>query len=155
MSSVNHSIPFVPENTTDPAAGLNLAIHKIDALVQVAVLGIDDTPAVSPANGERWIVGTSPTGAWEGHENQVARWTTADNAWDFLDVILALNQDDGLIYGFDGSTWASVQGPQGPAGEAGTAAATTYDNTDSQLVAENVQDAIDELKAILDAIMNT
>ena len=34
MSSVNNNIPFVPENTIDPAAGLNEAIKAIDALLQ-------------------------------------------------------------------------------------------------------------------------
>ena len=35
--TINNQIPFVPENTIDPAAGLNLSLNTVDALLQVLV----------------------------------------------------------------------------------------------------------------------
>ena len=75
MSSVNNNIPFVPENTIDPAAGLNESLNVVDALLQVRALTVGaNSPPGSPSGGDRHIVGTSPTGAWAGQANKLARW---------------------------------------------------------------------------------
>lgn len=81
--SINNGIPYVPENTIDPAAGLNESIKIIDRLLQLQVLGLkQNTPAVSPSYGDRYIVGPSPTGAWAGHELELAEWVVGD-VWEF------------------------------------------------------------------------
>jgi hypothetical protein len=46
------------------------------------------TPPGSPANGDRYVVAASPTGAWAGHATQIATWTMDDPAnpagvWEF------------------------------------------------------------------------
>lgn len=116
--TINNAIPFVPENTIDPAAGLNLSINTIDALLQVLVQTVGaNTPPVSPANGTRYIVGTSPTGTWAGQANKLARYL--DSAWQFFDARYALNADDGLWYVRSASTWAPIAG--GGGGEVNTA----------------------------------
>ena len=80
INTVNNSIPFVPENTIDPAAGLNESLLTVDALLQLAVVSVgDNAPPGSPVNGARYVVGTAPTGAWAGRANQVAQWL--DGAW--------------------------------------------------------------------------
>ena len=90
MSSVNNGIPFVPENTIDPAAGLNESINVIDALTQIRVVSVgDNSPPGSPTNGARYIVGTSPSGAWAGQANKMARWL--DGAWSFFDAAIVVN----------------------------------------------------------------
>ena len=112
MSSVNNNIPFVPENTIDPAAGLNLSINIIDAILQIAVVSVGaNTPPGSPANGARYIVGTSPTGAWVGQANKLARWL--DSAWSFFDARYAVNLTDSQLYIRGASGWAAVSGGSG------------------------------------------
>ena len=64
-NTVNNLIPFVPENTTDPAAGLNLSLYIIDMLLNVSVETVgDNAPPATPNDGDRYIVGTSATGAF-------------------------------------------------------------------------------------------
>lgn len=110
MSTVNNAIPFVPEDTIDPAAGLNISINTVDALLQVLVVSVGlNTPPGSPTNGARYIVGTSPAGAWTGQANKLARWL--DGAWQFFDARYALNYDDGMFYVRAASTWASAPLP--------------------------------------------
>jgi hypothetical protein len=47
-------------------AGLN----RLDGLVQPVVQVIRlNTPPGSPADGQCWIIGTTPTGAWAGQAN--------------------------------------------------------------------------------------
>lgn len=118
VDTVNNGIPFVPENTIDPAAGLNLSLNTIDALMQVLVQTVAaNSPPGSPANGARYIVGTSPTGAWAGQANKLARYL--DSAWQFFDARYVLNVADGAMYVRSGSTWAALSG--GGGGEANTA----------------------------------
>lgn len=107
MSSVNNGIPFVPENTIDPASGLNEAINWIDALLQVAVVSVNsNTPPGSPVEGSRYVVGPSPTGAWAGQANKLARFL--NSAWAFYDARYVLNTADGLLYRRQTTTWAAT-----------------------------------------------
>lgn len=42
---------------------------------------IQDDPPLAPTAGQIWIVGLSPTGAWVGHENDLAEWSGV--GWTF------------------------------------------------------------------------
>ncbi len=81
----SNAIPFVPENTIDPAAGLNLALDVIDALLNSRVENMTtNTPPGSPADGVMYIVGASPTGAWVGHSKAIARYVADGSFWEFF-----------------------------------------------------------------------
>ncbi|HIQ52642.1 MAG TPA: DUF2793 domain-containing protein, partial [Pseudomonas pachastrellae] len=102
----NNAIPYVPESTIDPAAGLNLALVTIDALLQAAVQSITNTPPGSPAEGERHLVGTAGTGDFAGHDNQIAQYL--DGAWRFYAARVVVNLDDGLLYFRNSTGWAAA-----------------------------------------------
>ncbi|KQQ60169.1 hypothetical protein ASF84_05535 [Pseudomonas sp. Leaf127] len=113
-NTVNNNIPFVPENTIDPAAGLNESLNIIDMMLQLAVLSVNaNTPPASPAEGDRHIIGTAPTGAWAGWAGFLARYL--DGYWRFLPARLAFNLADGVLYGRRTTTWVSVAGSGGAA----------------------------------------
>lgn len=102
----NTGIPYVPEGTLDPAAGLNLALNVIDALLQTAVQDMDQTaPPGSPADGDLHIVASPATGAWAGHENDLARYVAEGTFWQFFtagfQVHLVVNLADLALYRFD------------------------------------------------------
>lgn len=107
MSTINNNIPFVPENTVDPAAGLNMSLNVVDALLQVRVLTVgDNAPPGSPSNGDRHIVGTTPTGAWSGQAGKLARYL--DSAWEFYDAAIAVNLADDTLYIRGSTGWIAV-----------------------------------------------
>ncbi|MBD8496650.1 DUF2793 domain-containing protein, partial [Pseudomonas syringae] len=113
-NTVNNNIPFVPENTIDPAAGLNESLNIIDMMLQLAVLSVNaNTPPTSPAEGDRHVVGQAPTGDWTGRAGLVARYL--DGYWNFLPARLAFNLADGVLYGRRTTTWLSVAGSGGAA----------------------------------------
>mgnify|MGYP001156465237 CR=1 FL=1 len=104
--TINNGIPFVPENTIDPAAGLNISLNVVDALMQVNVVTMGETVPPAGVEGERHIVGVGATGDWAGQDNKLARYL--DGLWHFYDayqVSLA-----GVIYTFDGAAWSSDSG---------------------------------------------
>ena len=150
MATPNTGIPYVPENTTDPAAGLNLALNVIDALLQTAVIDMDQTsPPGSPSDGDLHIVGTGATGAWAGQANNLARYVAEGNFWQFyeagINVHLILNLDEGAgLYAWDGAAWVAPI-----AAGSVSAAAVSYSNTASGLSAADVQAALDEIAAAI------
>lgn len=139
MSTVNNDIPFVPENTTDPAAGLNQALNVIDALLQIAVVAMQDDPPMSPAEGQRYIVGAAGTGAWSGQSNRLARYL--DGSWSYYDARYAVNLSDGDLYIRNDTGWESVSGGGGGIdvpwpGRAESATTITLDSDDLQQLIE-------------------
>lgn len=65
-------------------------------------------PPGSPAEGDRYIVGSSATGVWSGHDNDIAEFV--NSAWEFytpsdgwrIDVV-----DEQGRYRFNGTSWIS------------------------------------------------
>ena len=120
-NTVNNKIPFVPENTTDPAAGLNLSLLTIDMLLNLSVESIgDNTPPTTPSDGARYIVGTAATGAWLGHNNQLAMWIAAPGYWQFRDVNFAFNKSTASIWVLT-TSWNEYATTPGALGETSTA----------------------------------
>lgn len=106
MSTINN-IPLVPENTTDPAAGLNLALAHIDALLQPMVEAIQNDPPGSPADGDRYVVGTAGTGDWLNQNNKLAVYRLTGDYWDFFDAAFVINKADGKVY-YNAGTWQAT-----------------------------------------------
>lgn len=42
-----------------------------------------NTPPVAPPDGDSYIIGPSPTGAWSGQAKKIARWSGAASEWEF------------------------------------------------------------------------
>ena len=85
----------------------NEALLALDALVQCAVLDRDlGAPPSTPAEGDRYIVASSPSGAWAGHPGEVAAF--AAGAWSFhapRPGFLAYVTDEAALLVFDGTAW--------------------------------------------------
>ena len=61
----------------------NESLARLDIAVQGAALAAGaNVPPGKPADGDCWILGDSPEGAWAGHANQIAGWTPA--GWRFV-----------------------------------------------------------------------
>lgn len=114
----NAGIPYVPEGTLDPAAGLNDALDTIDALIQTAVIDMTTTAAPTSSDGDRYIVGAGATGAWAGQDGNLARYVAEGDFWQFFEagtqVRLVLNLADNVLYAYNDSVspavWQGVAG---------------------------------------------
>lgn len=112
--TINNGIPLVPENTIDPAAGLNEALNVADALIQVDVISLTvATPPASPVVGDRYIVPTGAAGAWSGQARKLARWEEG-LFWAFYNAQFVTN--NGVAYTKTSGGWAVISG----SGEANT-----------------------------------
>lgn len=109
----NNGIPYVPENTQDPAAGLNLSLNVIDALIQTEVISMTlSTPPTMPPDGSMYVVGPSATSSWVGQENNVARYVATGNFWQFYVAgdQAKLLMMAGVIYTWSGTAWIPASG---------------------------------------------
>lgn len=111
MTATTHlALPLIAPAQAQKHITHNEALALIDALVQLSVLDRDLTaPPASPANGDRYIVGPSPSGAWTGHAGAIA-WFDVD-VWRFLTPIagwIAWIADEALPVVWTGSAWAPL-----------------------------------------------
>jgi len=113
--TANLKLPYILAAQSQKHVTHNEALRALDAIVQLAVADKDlSTPPGSPAEGARYIVGASPTGAWSGHATHVAAWQ--DGAWAFYAPAagwLAWVADESQSYLFAGGGWTPAPGGSG------------------------------------------
>jgi hypothetical protein len=82
LATNNLGLPYIAAAQAQKHVTHNEALRKLDTMVQLAVLDSTlTTPPGSPAAGDRYIVAASATGAWDGHDAEVATWV--DGVWEF------------------------------------------------------------------------
>lgn len=115
--STYSEIPYVPENTSNPAAGLNLSLRIIRALTQTCVIAMDLTaPPGSPGDGDKYIVAAGGTGDWAGMDNYLAEYVAEGDRWDFFEpgtlAKFVVSLADGIGYYFDPAAPSNGWQPQ-------------------------------------------
>lgn len=87
----------------------NESLTLLDALIHAAVeAGPLSTPPAGPLEGQCWIVGGAPTGAWTGQENAIAIQT--GGGWRFVSAregMRTTRLTDGAQLRFAGGAWAA------------------------------------------------
>ncbi len=110
MPTPNLGLPQLAADQAQKHVTVNEALLGLDALVQLAVLDRDlATPPGSPAQGARYLVAASPTGAWAGHADHIAAWL--DGAWRFFIPgagWLAWVADEAALLAWNGSAWVDA-----------------------------------------------
>jgi hypothetical protein len=118
MTSTTHlGITLVEQSQSQKEVTVNTAFTRIDALLNTGAKSrTTNTPPASPASGDLYIVGGTPTGAWSGQAGMLAYF---DQLWKFIapnpGVTLWVN-DTGGLYAYNGSAWAGVTSPAAGSG---------------------------------------
>lgn len=103
-------LPLVAASQAQKHVTVNAGLTKLDAIVQLAALDRDlATPPGSPAEGDVYIVASSPTGAWSGWATRIALYS--DGAWTSIipneGWTCFVTDEDVLLY-FNGSAWINL-----------------------------------------------
>jgi len=92
--------------------GMDANLKKLGALIHLSIIDKDlNAPPGSPVNGDRYIIGPSPTGAWASKANQVA--VRVAGAWEYYVPATgwaAFVVDENTFYHFAGSAWSASIG---------------------------------------------
>jgi hypothetical protein len=110
LESTHLKLPYLAAAQAQKHVTHNEALRRLDAVVQLAVLdsGLADPPA-SPADGDRYIVAAGATGAWSGHDGEIAAWT--DGAWAFAapqSGWLAFDVAAGVLLVREAADWTAI-----------------------------------------------
>lgn len=108
----NLQLPYIAAAQAQKHVTHNEAIRALDAIVQIGALDRDlATPPASPANGDRYIVAASPTGAWAGQAGKIAAFQ--DGAWMFYqprEGWIAWIADEDVLLAWNGTAWVTAGG---------------------------------------------
>lgn len=92
----------------------NAEVNYLGAWLNCSVIDMTSTaPPGSPTNGDRYIVAATATGAWAGHEDDLAVYR---DGWQFYtpkEGDRLNNVDDGGDYLFTGGAWGAAPGGGG------------------------------------------
>ena len=74
--SARFALPYIQPGQAQKELFHNEALTTIDALLHPVAQTIgDNAPPSTPAIGQCWIIGASPTGAWSGRPHEIAYWS--------------------------------------------------------------------------------
>lgn len=80
-----HSLPFLVPGQAQKEWFVNESLQAIDIIGFPVAEGVSSvTPPASPTIGQCFLVDTGASGAWTGHDQELAGWT--ENGWRFLTV---------------------------------------------------------------------
>ncbi|WP_242098501.1 DUF2793 domain-containing protein [Sphingomonas sp. CROZ-RG-20F-R02-07] len=103
------ALPLLESGQAQKEVTHNEALARLDLAVQASVLASGlSTPPVAPADGQAWIVGDSPTGAWTGQGRAVAGWTVG--GWRFVapfEGMAVWSVADALVLRFIAGAWVA------------------------------------------------
>ncbi|CAN5121460.1 hypothetical protein BH10PLA2_BH10PLA2_00420 [soil metagenome] len=101
------ALPFLVAGQAQKEMVHNEALQRIDALVQPVAQSADlAIPPATPMPGDCWIVADAATGAWVGHDGELAQWTVG--GWRFLRPAEGWRChifDRGAAMRYDGTLW--------------------------------------------------
>ncbi len=106
----NLALPYILAAQAQKHITHNEALKILDAVVQLSVLDRDlSSPPASPAEGSRYIVAASPTGAWSGHAKHIAAYQ--DATWTFYvpgEGWMTWISDENLAVVWNGTDWVAL-----------------------------------------------
>lgn len=105
--------PYLVEGQAIPETTVNEQVRYLEQGARwFSVLDRDlDTPPGSPSDGDSYLVATGGTGAWSGHDGEIA-WRLS-TAWEFIEPsegMAAFVCDEDIAITFDGADWNAIAG---------------------------------------------
>ena len=107
-TSPRFQLPFILPGQAQKELFHNEALLRVDAALHPAVEGAaPSAPPAAPAPGQCWIVGAGASGAWAGHEDELALWS--DGGWRFVapeEGMTVWNKVEGVEQRWSGTAWS-------------------------------------------------
>lgn len=117
-ASPRFGLPLLFAGQAQKEVFVNEAHALTDALLHPAIEGEADAPPGAPAEGECWLVGGTPTGAWADHAGELASYQAG--GWIFAvprDGMRVLDRSTGQDVRYRGG-WQRAVTPAQPVGGA-------------------------------------
>lgn len=100
------ALPLIADGQASAYIPHNNALSFLDAFVGMRALDSGlNTPPGSPVDGDTYILGTSPTGAWSGQASKIAIYASGWNFFTPKSGLVCLVTDESSFTYYDGSEW--------------------------------------------------
>lgn len=109
-------IPFLFAGQAQKEFFVNEAHALVDLLLHPAIESESDAPPANPEEGQCWLVGSNPTGAWANRPGSLAGWVSG--TWLFAapkEGTRALDKSTGQVIFFSNG-WRRLAAPAIPTG---------------------------------------
>lgn len=83
--TARHDLPLLFAGQAQKEVFVNELAARLDALLHPVIESETATPPADPADGQCWLVGSSPTGAWAGQQGRLA--ARQGGQWLFFDPV--------------------------------------------------------------------
>jgi hypothetical protein len=112
MSDTTHlALPLLAADQAQKHVTHNEALILLDHAIHLAVISRAlATPPGAPAHGDRYLIAISATGAWAGHDGELAFYQ--DGVWRFAEPRTGWRLwsiDEEKFFVFDGTLWRDLQ----------------------------------------------
>ena len=157
MTTTSHlGMTLVEQSQAQKEITVNQALTRVDAFLNNGAKSQStSTPPGSPASGDLYIVGSSPTGAWTGQAGKLAYY---DQGWYFVvpneGAVLWVNDED-VAYSYNGTSWILTTQNLSKVGVNATADATNRLSVASDAVLFNHNGSGVQVKLNKNATANT
>lgn len=111
-----YALPLLFAGQVQKELTVNEALQRAEFLLACTIEAVVSSPPATPAEGDAWLVGTAPTGAFVGHESEIAGWTA--NGWRFVSPRDGLRVYDRAVAAFRlfNGAWILASAPTLPTG---------------------------------------
>ena len=110
QQSPNLSLDYLMPEQAQKHITINEALRRLDALVHLSVISSTQAaPPPEPANGARYLVPATATGAWAEHAGMVAYYQ--DTGWQFIAPRPGWrlwNEQTQTLLVYDGKAWQNI-----------------------------------------------
>jgi Protein of unknown function (DUF2793) len=117
LESARWKLPLLAVGQMQKEVTHNEALTLIDALIAPVVVasGVNGPP-LTPENGQCWLVGAAPTGAWADAAQHLACWTSG--GWRLVAprTGMAVRAGSGAVLRYDGAEWTAPSAVAVPGG---------------------------------------
>lgn len=112
----NTQLPLLFTGQAQKEFFLNRSFAILDALALQSIEAVQDEPPTDPADGACYLVGSSPTGEWAGHSDQLA--LRVSNSWHYIAPAEGLEIYDRAVQSkrIYASGWTTATAPGVPIG---------------------------------------
>lgn len=115
-ASARFALPFLFAGQAQKEVFVNEAHARTDMLLHPAIVGTASAPPATPQDGDCWLIGPAATGAWAGHDGQLAGWQAGN--WLFAQPrngMMVLDLSAGKIRRY-ANGWLSASAVSAPTG---------------------------------------
>ena len=106
------AMPYIVASQSQKEVTHNDAVNDLDFLAQANVLDRDlNTPPGSPATGDAYIIGASPTGAWSGNAGKLTAYYSGWKIKTPVEGWVAFVRDEDRFVYHTGSAWGNLATP--------------------------------------------